>query len=538
MRILAYNTGHDGAAALLEEGRLTYALETEKDDGPRHGVLTPTLFARSLQCSGPPDVLAISGWQKRWGSEEMEQNREIAPLLVVEGGYFAAGPEGKSADEGLFAGRSIRRFASSHVRSHILCSYGLSPFPQGQPCYALIWEGTVGAMYYIDDGLQITRLGKVLQAPGLKYALSYVLADPSIADSDRNWAVRMDDAGKVMALASYGHRGTPTREQCRTIDRLLALDVMDTFHRGETPKTLLRDCGVYNVGLQSQEYRDFAWQLSEAIFDRFYRFAKEHATRKLPLIIAGGCGLNCDWNSRWRDCGLFSGVFVPPCTNDSGVALGAAIDAQHHYSGTAKIQWSVYAGDEFIEDLATPADFVSHELDIAEVCRRLARGEVIAWVQGKYEMGPRALGNRSMLAAPFLEATRDRLNEIKQREPFRPIAPVCLEEDFGEYFDGTAPSPHMLYLQRVRSARLAAVTHVDGSARAQSVNDTENPMMCALLREFRRQTGVSVLCNTSLNFKARGFVNRSSQLFALARQRGIDGLVVGKRFREPRRTPA
>src|SRR6185312_16475051 len=110
------------------------------------------------------------------------------------------------------------------------------------------------------------------------------------------------------------------------------------------------------------------------------------------------CGLNCDWNTQWKECGLFSDVFVPPCANDSGVSIGAAIDAQRYYTGQAKITWSVYAGAPFILDETDPRDFVGTPLNLAEVSHDLRNGKVIAWVQGRYEIGPRALGNRSLLA--------------------------------------------------------------------------------------------------------------------------------------------
>lgn len=152
-------------------------------------------------------------------------------------------------------------------------------------------------------------------------------------------------------------------------------------------------------------------------------------------------------------------------------------------------------------------------------------------------MGPRALGNRSLLAAPFNSHTRDRLNQIKQRETFRSIAPICLEDDFERHFGHGAPSPHMLYFQHVRTPELQAIIHVDGSARAQSVNDRENPAICSLLREFKTQTGFAVLCNTSLNFKGLGFINRLSHLFSFARDRGVDCLVVGSRFWSRRLVP-
>lgn len=533
MRILAYNHAHDGAAVLVEDGRLVYSLESEKDDGKRHDRLTPSLFLRSLQCSAAPDVVAVSGWssQRAWTGEIYD---EVAThhkrfLDQVEGGYMDEGPRGKVASRTVFAGREIERFSSSHVRSHILCSYGLSSFPQGEPCYALVWEGVIGAMYYVDEQVRISKLGDVLLAPGCRYQLLYVLADPTFPVADRDW-VRMEDAGKLMALAAYGRRAPRTTEQQAVIERIMSMDILGTLSSGPTPKQQLSGSGFCNIGFESQEFRDLAYHLTAALFDKFHAFAKKHVQRGLPLIIAGGCGLNCDWNSQWRDCGLFRDVFVPPCPNDSGVAIGAAIDALHHYTGRAKLEWNVYAGEHFVEDSSGAWGFGSKPVDLSEVCHCLTNGEVIGWAQGRYEIGPRALGNRSLLAAPFTEEMRDRLNRIKQREPFRPIAPICLEEDFALHFDDPRPSPHMLYFQRVKSQNLRAVTHADGSARAQSVNDADNPAMCALLREFKRVTGVGVLCNTSLNFKGRGFVNHLSQLFALAAERQIDGIVAGSKF--------
>lgn len=524
MKILAYNPGHDGAVVLIEGSRLRYVLEAEKDDGRRFSPMSPTLFLRSLQHEEPPDVVAISGYLRRWfGSGPVEA--PASPLARVEAGYLEEGPEGKTAEETLVYGRRVKRFSSSHVRSHIMCAYGLSSFPQGKPCYALIWEGALGALYHVDEEVRIRKIGDILSAPGSRYQLLYALADPTLAIQDEQWN-RLEDAGKLMALAAYGRPGTPTDEQREVVERLLSLDVLASFNP-PTPKSKLKDSRFFNIGVETQELKDAAWQLSVALFDRFYQFAKAHVSGRQPLIIAGGCGLNCDWNSQWRECGLFSDVFVPPCANDSGVALGAAIDALHHYTGRAKVEWDVYAGEDFIDDVAEAADFVRTPLSLAEVCVALLNGEVIAWAQGRYEMGPRALGNRSLLAAPFSTESRDKLNRIKQREPFRPIAPICLEEDMGLHFDPPLPSPHMLYFQRVKSPQLAAITHVDGSARAQSVNERDNPKMYNLLRKFREFSGFGVLCNTSLNFKGFGFINRTSQLLAYARDRGLDGAVVG-----------
>ena len=226
--------------------------------------------------------------------------------------------------------------------------------------------------------------------------------------------------------------------------------------------------------------------------------------KRLPLVIAGGCGLNCDWNTKWKQSDLFAEVFVPPVANDSGSAIGTAIDAQFHFTGNPKIDWNVYSGLGFI--MAGPFDLAQYDIyetNYEVIADMLANDLILGWVSGKYEIGPRALGNRSVLAAPFQVSTRVRLNEIKQREQFRPIAPVCLEEEAARWFGCHQASPYMLYTHRVATDALAAVTHVNGTARIQTVSAGTNRNMHNLLSAFKARTGYGVLCNTSLNFKGK-----------------------------------
>jgi hydroxymethyl cephem carbamoyltransferase len=248
----------------------------------------------------------------------------------------------------------------------------------------------------------------------------------------------------------------------------------------------------------------------------------------IPLYINGGCGLNCDWNAKWQELGHFSSVFVPPCTDDSGSAIGTAIDALASATGDPRIEWDVYSGLEFDHDCDPDAGrWARRRADDAEVAAAIAEGRIFAWVQGRWEIGPRALCNRSLLAEPFSTDTRDRLNEIKQREGYRPIAPVCRLEDAGRLFDDGFEDPYMLFFRRVVSDDLGAVTHVDGSARAQTVSQQTNPRMHRLLSAFAERTGAGVMCNTSLNFSRMGFINRMSSLVQYCEQRGIHDMVVG-----------
>ena len=289
----------------------------------------------------------------------------------------------------------------------------------------------------------------------------------------------------------------------------------------------LRSSSYYNVGTDDVEFRNFAGIFSDRIFDTFRRYAAANLRKGLPLVIAGGCGLNCDWNTKWRETGIFPDVFVPPVANDSGSAIGTAIDAQFHFTGEAKVEWDVYSGLPFQADSPVAIDrYDVLNASCEDVAEMLREGLVLGWVNGRYEIGPRALGNRSIIAAPFDERMRERLNEIKQREQFRPIAPVCLEADAEQWFDCDHQSPYMLYTHRVNTDALAAVTHVNGTARLQTVSRNSNIRLYELLVAFKAITGYGVLCNTSLNFSGKGFINNLTDLDAYTVEHGLDGFVV------------
>lgn len=512
--ILALKPGHDGQIAAIKDGCLLFSLEAEKDSFPRYETITPTIVVEAAALlDNLPDVVAIGGWVKGWHSVEKP----------AHAGYY--GLEGVSYTTQNFFGKPIQFYTSTHERSHIFCAYGLSPFPQGQPVYCLVWEGNFGDFYLVDEKVNITHLGHVLTDPGNKYAFLFRIADPTFPLMKGYF--RFSDPGKLMALTAFSDRSSPTPEEKDLIDTLLSRDGILL----STPKEEFEDSPFYNIGVTSNAFKQLAGKYSDAIFERFWRFAREHLTQGYPLLIAGGCGLNCEWNSRWQDSGLFEEVFVPPCTNDTGSGIGTAIDAQHHFTGNAKIEWSVYAGPQFVEDDAgKDDDFKVVPLDYAEVAAFIREGGIIGWAQDRCEIGPRALGNRSILAAPFTEATRDRLNTIKQREDYRPIAPICLEEDAPLYFDCQTPSPYMLFFHKVKTDALKAVTHVDCSTRTQTVNEQQNPPMYRLLQAFKELTGYGVLCNTSLNFNGRGFINRTSDLKEYCKLHELDGFVAEERF--------
>ncbi|ABQ71607.1 Carbamoyltransferase (plasmid) [Rhizorhabdus wittichii RW1] len=366
----------------------------------------------------------------------------------------------------------------------------------------------------------------MMPEPGHRYAMLYALADPTFDMRTAEFS-RLSDAGKLMALASFSQRSKATDEE----EMIASFLLQNCKHLRPQDCEVFKDSRYYNVGVEDDEFRNFAGIFSDRLFERFSQFAEKNLRRGMPLLISGGCGLNCDWNIKWKESGLFSEVFVPPVANDSGSAIGTAIDAQFHFTGNPKISWDVYSGSTFLHN--EPVDsalFDQSEASLEAVAALLADGLILGWVSGRYEIGPRALGNRSILAAPFKASTRERLNVIKQREQFRPIAPVCLEDEAERWFGCSHPSPFMLYTYRALTNELAAVTHVNQTARLQTVSASSNRPMFDLLTAFKSKTGCGVLCNTSLNFKHKGFVNTASDLseYTLAHQ--LDGFVIDGRL--------
>jgi len=511
MLIVALKPGHDGAVAAIDNRRLLYSLESEKDSRPRYSPILPTtILDIAERLDAVPDVVALGGWS------------DLRPTRIT---YTGAGYEGThepAVTTSRFFGKEVRFFTSTHERSHIYMALGMAPKDEAPLRTVLVWEGDVGAFYVVDSEQRIVRKVPVMNGPGARFSFLFGLADPTFPDSGGK--PRLNDAGKLMALAAFGNAADAKSDITHVVERILKQDSMYP-----APKAEYRDSVLYNAGVESDECKTAAALLTERLFETFAAVAREQMPEGSPLYISGGCGLNCDWNSLWAGLGHFSSVFVAPCTNDSGSALGTAIDALSTFTGDPHIEWSVYSGLDFVTDTLPDAGrWRSRPLDHDALSDALATGRIVAWVQGRWEIGPRALCNRSLLADPFAAATRDRLNAIKQREDYRPIAPCCRVEDLGTVFHEDFEDPYMLYFRRVReSSGLHAVTHVDGSARVQTVRDSGNPQMHRLLSSFAARRGVGVLYNTSLNFNGEGFINRMSDLAFYCELRGVRDMVVG-----------
>ena len=507
--ILSIKPGHDGSVAAVRDGTLLFSLEAEKDSGPRYADLdAPLLFKAMSMLGSTPDVVAVSGWH-RWVGDRRSD---------IGAGYF--GVSRGTVGPGRMLGHDVLHFTSSHERSHVMSALGLYAGPVPDELAALVWEGRIGSFYVVrEGGLDMKRI-PVMDHPGGRYSSLMALADPAFPDLADP---RHDYAGKLMALAAYGDVEDATREDRGVVDRLLRLDRLFPFDKGQFRGTHLYSCGV-----EDPRFRAAAKVLSNRVFEEFARAAAVFA-EPVPLLVAGGCGLNCDWNTAWVRSGIFSDVFVPPCANDSGSAIGTAVDARVHLGEEPKLTWSVDAGEEFLVDVEPdPVRWTRVLYQPAAVARTLASGRVVAWVNGRYEIGPRALGRRSLLAAGDITGNLQRLNAIKRRESYRPIAPCCRAEDFDTFFDGVGDG-HMLYFAQVRDRRLAAVTHVDGTARVQVVGPTTNAPLHGLLTAVADRGGVPVLCNTSLNFPGRGFINRMSDLAHYCEENGVTDMIVNGR---------
>ena len=508
MLVLGLNPGHDGAMAAVQDGKLLFSLEAEKNSFGRYSPVTATTLVDAVERLGePPDVVAFTGgWE---------------PLP----GKIAAGYQGMHALEQRpmnFLGHQATFVSSSHERSHILSTIAMAPPDDSPVRAALVWEGLLGNLYLVEGHGKVVNRVRVHDGPGTRWSLLFCLADPTFPD-EGGFPGRLSDAGKLMALAGFGDAHTDDPAVTEVVDRVLT-----TANLWPAAKHEFRDTAIYNAGVQADITKQAAAVLCHRLFAMFSAAAVEHLPPGIPLLISGGCGLNCDWNRMWRDLGHFSSVFVPPCPNDSGLAIGSAADAQQLLTGDALIDWNVYAGLEFDWNVEPdPMNWRRRPLDMAAVADALANGHVFAWVQGRAEIGPRALGNRSLLADPSDVRMRDRLNEIKLREDYRPIAPVCRLEDAAEVFDTDFEDPHMLYFRMVTSDRLAAVTHVDGSARCQTVTPETNKPLHDLLSAVATRSGVGALCNTSLNFPGAGFINRMSHLRRYCEEREIADFVVG-----------
>jgi carbamoyltransferase len=269
------------------------------------------------------------------------------------------------------------------------------------------------------------------------------------------------------------------------------------------------------------------------------------------LCLAGGVALNCVANGRVLREGPFKDIFIQPAAGDAGGALGVAAYIYHSVLDNPRIESMehAYLGPEYSEaeiqtmlkDYAAPAKRLERDDLVREVAELIDGQTVIGWFQGRMEFGPRALGGRSIIADARNPKNKDVVNlKIKFRESFRPFAPTVLEERISEYFEIDRPSPYMLLVAPVREGKrvIPSVTHVDHSARIQSINRSQNSLYYDLIKEFDRRTGVPVIINTSFNVRGEPIVCTPEDAYRCFMRTHMDYLVLGPYLLDKKNQPA
>jgi carbamoyltransferase len=545
MNVLGINAVfHDPAAALVIDGRIVAAAEEERFTRRKHGKPCVPFSTWELPA-------ASAGWSLEFAGIRPDQLDAVAysydPALAPDTGavlheheyeglrtYFVTRAPGFIATLLPGVDRRSVRFVPHHV-AHAASAYLAGPH---RDCAVMVLDGRGESTSYLagcarDGALEILRRVALPHSLGLRYEELTMHVGFE----------RSSDEYKVMALASYG--------KPRWAGEIGAA----MHHDGDggfvaPPIDLARFAPPRRAGEPFRpEHADLAASVQAALQTTMLDAARWlHAqTGMRALVLAGGVALNVVANSYLAERGPFADVWVQPAAGDAGTALGAALyvardlgDAVQPMSSAALGRgWSAEeiraALDVAAVPYTEPADIASEVADV------IARDGIVAWFQGRSEFGPRALGNRSLLANPRHAETLHRINDVKGREQFRPVAPMTLLEAAPRFFSGPFPSPYMLFVHRVRpewAESLRAVTHVDGTARVQTVDRAADPLVARLLDEVGRRTGLPVVINTSLNTAGRPMVDSPRDALECYGSAPVDALAIGPYLLTRSRTPA
>ncbi len=415
-----------------------------------------------------------------------------------------------------------------HHLAHAASAFHASPF-ESAAVFTIDGRGEKATTSYaLGRGTELELLGQVSMPHSLGILYEQVTGYLGFLHSS--------DEYKVMALASYGRP--------RHVDAFR--EIVEVGSDGQfrvNPPRLEERFGPRRLrgGPLEPRHFDIARSLQVVLEETVLELARwlHGRTGADALCLAGGVALNCVMNARLRDDGPFDRIWVQPAASDAGTALGAALWIDARERGAATRTWSMdhaflgpeYSDAEIQEFLQWTKLPYRHVDDIAdEAAALLAADRVIGWFQGRMEFGPRALGARSILASPLHQSMQARLNEIKDREDFRPVAPVVLEEEAGNWFRGGARSPFMLFVYDVlpdKAACIPAVRHVDGTARIQTIARDQHPRYYDLVKAFERRTGVPVLVNTSFNTRGEPIVCSPRDAVECFWTSPLDALVIG-----------
>lgn len=544
---------HDAAACLLSDGEIVAAASEEAFTRKKHDLDLPVQAMRYCLDQagiGIDDVKAIVYYDKPFKKLERALSCHVEHFPKGLGIFVRKMPSWFSTQVRLpkvlerELGYKGSVLYSEHHLSHAASAFYCSGWEEA----ALLTVDGVGewasSSYGVGEGTQIRLLGETRfpHSLGLLYSAM-----------TRYLGFKVNSAEyKVMGLAPYG--------EPRFVDKLRQLiDVREDGSFRLDMRYFEFDAGerMYNQRFEellghptfplegdslSDFQKDMARSLQVVVDDTMVKLATTvvQRTGKKKLCLAGGVALNCVANGEILRRAPVEDIFVQPSAGDAGGAMGAALVVWNGLLKKPRLPRlpSVYLGpgfeDNAIQQVLDENKAVYQKLDRQELLERsaglLTQGKVVGWFQGRMEWGPRALGHRSILGDPRHPEMRDIINsKIKMREGFRPFAPSVLEEDVSTWFQLDRPSPYMLLVAPVQPGQppLPAITHVDGSARIQSISRQQDPLYYDLISAFKAQTGVGVIINTSMNVRGEPMVCSPLDAWLCFMRTGMDVLVAG-----------
>lgn len=519
MIICGIKITHDSALALLEDGKLVFSVELEKISNQKRHIrfIEPKYIDEILASFGyrraDVDAWVVDGWHNlsdnkdgknyiKFGDEYIFVNNYQNRLLDLSENNMVSG----SSD--MFMNYN----SYTHTYTHLCSSYCTSPFSvNNEKSYVMLFDGGSKPVLYYYDGNNFVFCNEVLKFGGDIYADVSSRFEPYTNMRkciDGQDSFNLHFVGKVMAYIAKGEKKQEVIDICYAIYEKLTTD--NCFDNDwKQNRIFANEFEKQCKGI----YRDVDCLTS------FHYFIQEILSVKLVetvnrcefdcnnICLAGGNMLNIKWNSEIRKTGRFRKIYAPPFINDSGSAIGAVCAEWLRISGQSHVKWCTYSGMPVVDSVSL-SGWSKRNCSIKELANIIATtGEPIVMINGNCELGPRALGNRSILADPRCKEMKSILNMIKNRETYRPVAPICIEEDATEYFIPGTPDKYMLFEHTIteKGKKIPAIVHIDGTARLQTVTREDNAIIYELLSEFRKITGISVLCNTSANFLGSGF---------------------------------
>jgi carbamoyltransferase len=561
--ILGLNAYHgDASAALFCEGQLRTAVEEERLNRIKHWAGLPVLAISECLREIDPDSIehiAIS----RDPSAHLARKAAFAllhpeawrrVLARAENSLRLRGLPLELEKAGVTGARKAKLHFVEHHRAHLASGFFASPFTEATVISVDGFGDFSSIMWGVGRASEIEVMGCVHFPHSL--GMFYTAFTQFLG------FLKYGDEYKMMGLAAYGE---PTfRDQVRDVVRTNGVRCrlnLDYFTHHIKPLEMTWDgCEptlgtVYSDRMTKvfgpprvprtevlQQHADLAASVQAVLEENYFTLLNEiyHRTGKRALCLAGGVALNCAANGKILERTPFRDVYVQAAANDAGTSIGAALYVQHQVLRKPRSfqMRHVYYGPGYDEqDIRREVDasglkyhHLSPEGLLSTTAAEIASGKVVGWFQGRMEFGPRALGNRSILADPRRSEMKDILNRrIKFREPFRPFCPSILAEATGDYFEIDYPSPFMVQAYRIKSAcrpRIPAVTHEDGTGRLQTVERDINPLYWDLIAQFQSLTGVPVLLNTSFN-ENEPIVNTPQEALDCFRRTQMDALAIG-----------